>query len=69
MCSLLKTPNLKDFFCLVTYLFSQDLLHPELKMKTCRLIDIIWLLSMKLGHEVVRNNSSCHYPNNSVGLE
>lgn len=68
MCSLLKPPNLEDFFHLVTSLFSQDLLDPELKIKTCGLIDIICLLPMKLGCEVIKNNSSCHYPNNSVGL-
>lgn len=52
----------------VTSLFSQDLLDPELKIKARRLIDTIWLLSMRLGREVIKNNSSCHYPNNSAGL-
>lgn len=67
MCSLLKPPNLEDVFC-VSSLFSQDLLDPELNIKACRLIDSIWLLSMRLGCEVIKNNSSCHYPNSSVGL-
>lgn len=68
LCSLLKHPNLKDAFPPVVALFSRDLLVPELKIKACRLIDTLWLLSMRLRHEVIKNNSSCHYPNNSVGL-
>lgn len=68
MYSLLKPPNLEDIFHPATSLLSQDLLDPELKIKACRLIDTIWLVSMRLGHEVIKNNSSCHYPNNSVGL-
>jgi len=31
-------------------------------------MDTIWLLSMRLEREVIKNNSSCHYSNNSVGL-
>lgn len=52
----------------VILLFSRDLLVLELKIKTYRLIDTLWLLSMRPRHEVIKNNSSCHYPNNSVGL-
>lgn len=52
----------------VILLFSWDLLVLELKIKTYRLIDTLWLLSMRPRHEVIKNNSSCHYPNNSVGL-
>lgn len=59
---------MEDIFHPVTSLFSQELPDPELKIKACRLMDTIWLLSMRLGREVIKNNSSCHYPNNSVGL-
>lgn len=68
MCSLVKPPNLEDAFRPVILLFSQDLLVPELKIKACRLIDTLWLLSKRPRLEVIKNNSSCHYPNNSVGL-
>lgn len=68
MCSLLKPPNLEDAFHPVKLLFSWDLLVPEMKIKTCRLIDTLWLLSMRPRHEIIKNNSSWHYPNNSVGL-
>lgn len=39
-----------------------------MRIKAFRLIGTIWLLSVRLGYEVVKNNSFYHYPNNSVGL-
>lgn len=39
-----------------------------MKIKAFGLVDTIWLLSARLGCEVIKNNSFCHYPNNSVGL-
>lgn len=49
-------------------LFSWDLWDPEMRIKACSLIGTIWLLSARLGYEVVKNSSFNHYPNNSVGL-
>lgn len=63
-----ETSKFGRWLPLVILLFSQDLLVPELKIKACRLVDTPWLLSMRLRREVIKNNSSCHYPNNSVGL-